>query len=350
MKIRQSNMELLRIVAILMMTLHHTILERYRGSIVDGDMFVDGWQIATIINSLVYIGVNLFVLISGYFGIKFKWKGVLNLFIFCAFYMFLNLLLSTYVFHEETLTIGTIFAKSLKALTRTSKWFIPCYLALYFLAPLLNTARENLTKKQYLYGLIILSVYCFWFGFIRQVNIFNHNGYTVGQFIWLYFIGGYISRFEPQNKLKHKRVSLIAIYVLCCLCWAGLTIAKYEGVALSHWHPTTYNNPFILIGAIAFFCLFTTFDFRSKVVNYLAQSALAVYLFGLPIAKFGIVDEDTLRMGGGYLLIMIGWVLLRFVVSVSVDQIRVGLMIPVNWIWNNAENLISKKLSILKHE
>ncbi|MBQ9339280.1 MAG: acyltransferase [Paludibacteraceae bacterium] len=350
MKIRQSNMELLRIIAILMITTHHYLIGTGYWCIVDGENLTQGWQWATIINSFMYIGVNVFVLISGYFGIKFKWKGVLNLFIFCAFYMFLNLLLSTYVFHEETLTIGTIFAKSLKALTRTSKWFIPCYLVLYFLAPLLNTARENLTKNQYLYGLIILSVYCFWFGFIRQVNIFNHNGYTVGQFIWLYFIGGYISRFEPQNKLKHKRVSLIAIYVLCCLCWAGLTIAKYEGVALSHWHPTTYNNPFILIGAIAFFCLFTTFDFHSKVINYFAQSALAVYLFGLPIAKFGIVGEDALQIGVGYLLIMIGWVLLRFAVSVSVDQIRVGLMIPVNWIWNNAENLISKKLSILRHE
>ena len=136
MPVRQSNMELLRIIAILMITMHHTILGKYRGSIVDGDVFVNGWQIATVVNGFVYIGVNLFVLISGYFGIKFKWKGLFNLFIFCAFYMFLNLMISTYVFHEESLTFGTILIKSLKAMTKTSKWFILVYVVLYFISPI----------------------------------------------------------------------------------------------------------------------------------------------------------------------------------------------------------------------
>lgn len=159
MPVRQSNMELLRIIAILMITMHHTILAKYMGSIVDGEGFVDGWQIATIVNSFVYVGVNIFVLISGFFGIKFKWKGMMNLFIFCVFYMFINLIISTYVFHNESFSFGTILYKSLKALTKTSKWFVLCYVALYFISPILNAARDHMDRKQYRTALFLLSIY-----------------------------------------------------------------------------------------------------------------------------------------------------------------------------------------------
>lgn len=332
-KSRESNIELLRIIAMMMITMHHYLLMRYLGGIVGGNEFVDGWQWAVLLNGFVYIGVNVFVLISGYFGIKFKWKGVLNILVYCCFYMAVNLLWATYVSHTETYDIGVIVAKTLKATTRTTKWFIPCYLALYFLSPLLNSARENLSKRQYLFGLIVLSIYCLWFGFIRQVHVFNHNGYTVGQFIWLYFIGGYIRRFQPQNKLPHKRTVLLGTYLLSCLIWAGLTIAQYSGVNILIWHPTTYNNPFTLLGAIAFFCLFTTFEFQSKWVNYIAQSMLAVYLCGLPFFKIGDLVEQTIGVWH-YIGLGFVWVLCRLLVGVSVDQIRLALMVPINKLWD----------------
>lgn len=271
MKLRQSNMELLRIVAILMITMHHTILEKYRGSIVEGNCFFDGWQIATFVNGFVYIGVNLFVLISGYFGIKFKWKGVLNLFVFCAFYMFLNLMMSTYLFHDDSFTLGTIIWKSLKALTKTSKWFILCYVALYFLAPFLNAAIEKMDKKQYRNALVILSVYCLYFGFIRGVTWFNETGYSVGQFIWLYLIAGYIRKFNLAEKAKQHKSLLWYIYIGCSFIWATLTIANYSGINIPLWLPTTYNNPFTWAASIAFFCIFTTFDFQCRWINYIVN-------------------------------------------------------------------------------
>ena len=217
---RESNMELLRIVAILMITLHHFLIDKYRGGIVYGDEFLEGWQWAVMLNGFVYIGVNVFVLISGYFGIKFKWKGVMNLFIFCAFYMALNLLQQDFIGYEQYTSTEILF-KSLKALKNTSKWFIPCYLALYFISPFLNTARDSLSKHQYICALIVLSVYCLWFGYIRQSNVFNHNGYTVGQFIWLYFIGGYIRRFNAIQSVRKYRMVCVSIWLILSLLWGG---------------------------------------------------------------------------------------------------------------------------------
>ncbi len=336
MKSRQSNMELLRIIAILMITMHHTIIEKYKGSIVYGNVFDDGWQIATVANSFVYIGVNLFVLISGYWGIKFKWKGVLNLFIFCAFYMFINCLMDTYVFHRESFSFGTIILKSLTSMTQTSKWFILAYTALYFLSPVLNSAMEQMSKTNYRRAIIILSVYCLYFGFIRNVDIFNNTGYSVGHFIWLYLIAGYIRKYITANKIKQHKNKLYCVFIGSSLIWAFLTIVNYTWIHIPTWRPTTYNNPFIMSASISFFCLFTTLDFHNKYINIIAKSSLAVYLFNLPVFK--CLPEEFLGQlfGITYIGVAVVWTVVRFCVSVTLDQIRKLCIIPVDRIWNQA--------------
>lgn len=335
MKVRQSNMELLRIIAILMITMHHTIIDKYRGSIVDGNVLLDGWQINTILNSFVYIGVNLFVLISGYFGIKFKWKGVLNLFIMCVFYMFINLLVSTYILHADSFSFRTIIYRSLNAFTQTSKWFVLAYTVLYFISPFLNAAIEYMSKEQYKRALILLSIYCLYFGFIRRVNLFNDTGYSVGQFIWLYFIAGYIRKFNIADKAKKHKFLLCSIYLGCCIMWAVLTIINNNGFHIPLWRQTTYNNPFTWSASIAFFCIFTTYSFHSKWVNYIAKSALAVYLFSFPISYYTPIDFFNQLWGVPYIGIALVWTLIRFCVAVSIDQIRMLCMIPVDYIWNH---------------
>ena len=69
---RDSNIELLRLVCMLFILLHHFI--------VHGSEFVTAPSVwLTIMNSFLVIAVDCFVLISGYFGIKAKWKGFIHL-------------------------------------------------------------------------------------------------------------------------------------------------------------------------------------------------------------------------------------------------------------------------------
>ena len=101
-------MELLRIIAILMISVHHYLLDVRYHCILDGNLLQEGWQWAFVVNGFVFIGVNLFVLISGYYGIKFKWRGLINLFLFCAFYMFISLVTKTYIMGIGDLSIKGI--------------------------------------------------------------------------------------------------------------------------------------------------------------------------------------------------------------------------------------------------
>lgn len=78
MQIRQSNIELLRLVCILMITVHHLICLGITLNVHAGD--ANYMKAFWAITGFLYIGVNVFILISGYFGIKFKWRKVLDLY------------------------------------------------------------------------------------------------------------------------------------------------------------------------------------------------------------------------------------------------------------------------------
>jgi surface polysaccharide O-acyltransferase-like enzyme len=328
-----------------MITIHHTLLDgRLNGIIVNGENLISGWQWVVLLNGFVFVGVNVFILISGFYGIKFKWKGVLNLFVCCAFYMFLNFLIQKYMLGEEEITGGLILRKSLTSMTHTPKWFIPCYVVLYFLSPLLNAAIESMTKRHYLYGLGVLSAYCLWFGYVRHACAFNNNGYAVGQFIWLYFIGGYIKRFVTMETLKRFRGLNVSLWLVSSVLWGGATILLYQGIYVPLWRPITYNNPFTLIGSVAFFCIFPTYHFYSKTINYLAKCVLAVYLLNLPVRYFPSVEIFVLDWGMGlYLVFCIIWSFARLGAATLIDHLRLGIMLPINYSWSKMEKVIAKR-------
>ena len=80
---RNSNLELLRIVAMLMVTMLHF----NACANVDLMSFPDGmlcqYKWAFMIESFCIVAVNCFVLMSGYFGIKLKGRSVLKLYLQC---------------------------------------------------------------------------------------------------------------------------------------------------------------------------------------------------------------------------------------------------------------------------
>ena len=77
--VRKSNMELLRIIAMFIILFYHAIARgviQYRlDTPILGSLYV-----------LLLIGVILFLLISGYFGIKPSLKGFLKLYLLLVFY------------------------------------------------------------------------------------------------------------------------------------------------------------------------------------------------------------------------------------------------------------------------
>lgn len=216
MKERDSNMELLRIIAMWMITIHHFLVNAgmtYSG-IAGRAPLAPGYEWATMLNGFVYIGVNCFILISGYYGIKFKWKGLFKLWLFCAFYELCSPIIS-HLLHGDPISIMQTLHDTIFCFSFSHNWFIMCYVCLYFLSPLLNSARDNMDKRKYLIVLGLLTILTLYFGYWRHVVFWNPDGYSVANFVYVYLIGGYIQKYVRTDKML-RGVGIIRY--ICCLC------------------------------------------------------------------------------------------------------------------------------------
>lgn len=176
---RQSNIELCRILSILLVVLVHsqmTVFGVPRTESID-TLLVYGLE------SLSIIGVNVFVLISGYFSIRLKIKNIANLLYVCFFYMtLLNILrLAT-----DSMELKYLFFIS------QSNWFIPRYIGLMILSPVLNAFCDNAGKKTFQYVVIAITLFsCYWGFLLYGWWPDFHHGYSLIHFCILYLIARY---------------------------------------------------------------------------------------------------------------------------------------------------------------
>lgn len=304
---RQSNFELLRILAMSFIVLGHIVLHA-------ADKQLPG---SVAIESVCIIGVNLFVLISGYFTIQFKFKSFFHLICISIFYSLLSAILAWLIF-KRPISGSDIPDIILQISNNKYYWFIGCYLQLMMISPFLNILLQKLTNLYYL-GLICVMAYlsCIsgWL-FNNQINL---NGYNVFNMLFLYLIGFGIYRFS-LHKFFAKR-TWILIFILC-------SVVIYLMKIYMPGHASRYNNPIVIISAIALFSFFANINFHSNVVNALAKCMLPVYLLqegfvGLELYKYlyniGLKENFT---GGVYSCYLICYTLLLFVGSFMIEYAR----------------------------
>lgn len=335
---RDSNMELLRIISMLMIVIHHFITQ-----VNGGDTVINHSLVGGLINALCYVGVNCFILISGWFGIRVKWKGFLNLFLCCSFFGVIS-----YIFHiiNDGDAIGSSLLKwAFLPLSGSKWWFVNCYLILYLSAPLINLALKQISQKEYLLILGLFTLNNVYFGNIMQAEFFNQNGYSAAQMVYVYLIGGYLRRYVSKTQIRDRRWMLLTIYFVCSALWLVLKYLRLEH-GIDPYFGTGYNNLFNLAGAICFFLYFSSFHFNSRIVNYIACSSFSVYLLqesiyfgrGWLYPKVGLIYE-SLGLGSQIvfmLLLSVSFYILVF----FIDQ-------PRKWIYSLLVRIIEPTKTII---
>lgn len=182
---RQSNIELLRLISMLLILMVHIDgaslgLPQPMGDIASMTAR-DWWRL--VVESISIIGVNCFVLISGYFGIRALWKGFARLTLYCLFYSVAIYCIVAIGINRNWTWQG--LGESLMVYSHTDLWFVPAYLGLYILAPFLNKSIESMTFKQYSISLgafMLFNLYAGWF----WGGKFNPTGYTIIHLVMIY--------------------------------------------------------------------------------------------------------------------------------------------------------------------
>ena len=135
---RQSNMELLRIVAMLMVMVLHT---GYASFGYPRTVWLQAeplrWLGLTMTEVYTVACVNIFVLITGWFGTTFRTKGAVRL---AVQPVYVTLVLALYVW-----LAGLPLPTGVMGYVRPiwNYWFVCSYLVLYLLTPMLNAFVEK---------------------------------------------------------------------------------------------------------------------------------------------------------------------------------------------------------------
>lgn len=173
-KERNSAFELLRIIAMTFIVIWHISIHAQKGELTSHNYIL----------AFTITGVNLFILISGYFGIKLNWKSMFTLIGTVTFYNLASIVCKWQI-TGTTPMLGEI-AGCFSPFCNTHWWFINCYFALMLLSPIINVALDKSTTKQYKYILGVLLFMSCISGFCFK-NLINVDGYNVFQFITIMF-------------------------------------------------------------------------------------------------------------------------------------------------------------------
>lgn len=268
---RQSNIELLRIIAMSFILILHFLSHVYE--ILHMNPYV--YQALVITN---LCGVNLFVMISGYFGIKGSLQSFIKLFGLIIFISAITLLIGSTVFNMH-LSVARIVKTFIMPFS-VQYWFLACYLGLYILAPVLNKGLSVLTLQELRRLVIVLtfvSVFSCWYG----QNRIGINGYSLFHFIYLYVLGFFIRTGIKKETKSHKWLLLAIVSISMNVTLTFIFDYYYGTFDNRYWNENalSYNNPFVILASASIFIWFSKLNMRnSATVNALASGALGCYL------------------------------------------------------------------------
>lgn len=316
--VRQSNAELLRIICILAILLNHFCIHALYPEIDPLEIPGKGWDSHLILScyAFIYLGVNCFILISGWFGIKLSWRGFANLYLTCAIY---NLLSAAYpLFSLDTLMQVVL------PFSHGNLWFMKAYIKLFLLAPFLNAAIGYMDKRYYAFLLVILAAASLHYDELWM------NGYSLPQFIYLYLIGGFLRKVVTEDKLQMYRWHSFGAYIALGLIWGACTMMVAYGHRFPFWSVWGYNNPVLLLTSVAFFLFMMSWKFQNAVINRLAMSTLGVYMLNEAVVRYDFLTPYAHMFGAwAQLALWIGVTVVFYLFAVGVDQVRIWLLRPI---------------------
>lgn len=329
-KTRNANMDLLRIFSMFLIILLHSIdhsgvLERAELS----STAINLWVRFTYM--LTQVCVNLYVLISGYFLVKskFRLQKLVALWLEVAFYSFvikLVFMLTGY----NAFSIPSLVSCLVPIFTGRY-WFITIYFGLYLIFPFLNTAINAMNKRQHTLLNIILFIL---FSVMVSVHpsfkgMNSGGGWGLAWFVVLYFAASWFRLYFNSK----KQLLPISIWLLTSLVVAVGFIFLGDRLSIAK---TLFGNMYrydSILAYISSLCLLAAFinikikcGWLNRAIIFIAPSILGVYLIHAH-ASFSPWSWEFLDMPQYmeflmFPIIQIGVVIAIFVFCVLIDIVR----------------------------
>lgn len=271
---RKSNFELLRIISMFMIIMVHTL--GHGGAIEKTFLNNYNFFIVNFLESFSIIGVNCYIIISGYFNImsEFKVSKIFKIYLQTIFYS----IVISIIFMGVGLT--KINLKNLLftffPIMMQTWWFVSIFLVLYIFSYYINKLLKNLSFDEYTKLVIIMSfIFVVWPSIPKFAPIDNQSGYSLYNFIFLYIIGAYIKLFFEDKHIN--KLILINSFIILGMTLSIINIAMSFSYGY-YFAKNSYNFIIVVIMSVMFFLIFKQINIKNKFVNKVASLTFGIYL------------------------------------------------------------------------
>lgn len=325
-KNRQSNFELLRIIAMLMVVTVHYV--GHGGALKQTEVFSNNFYVANVLQSLTTFSVPLFTCIGAYFMCErnFNIQKILLLWIQVFFYsagIYLFLFAMGYI--DFSLFS---FIKSLLPIIMNQYGFVTAYMIMMILSPFLNKIIVSLNQSEHKKLVITLFIIFVFFGAGFPMGVVT-NSY-VSLLLVIYLSAAYIKKYVPID-VSHKKY--LWIYLLSAIGIFTLRMALYNiGVGYSADVFLAYNSTLVIIGTFALFIYFRTINIQSKLINKIATLTFGVYLihdnnYIRELLYSNVLNTESFFNSDNFLVIALFSILSIFIVCALIEFCR-------SWLFN----------------
>ena len=355
---RNSNLELFRIVCMLMIVAHHYVV--CSGLTSEGGPLSSSVGVFSL-NTLFLrlfgmwgkVGINCFLMITGYFMCQSK----------ITIRKWLKLLLEVYFYNvviylcflatgHETVTINSLI-NVLLPIVKINRSFVDCFLVFYLTIPFWNILIHNMTKKQHQL-LLVLLLTCY--SVLGSIPIFEIEFNYITWFGVIYLMASYI-RLYPSRIFERNELWGWATLSLIILSMASVAYIHWKTFA-GHYFVSDSNKILAVLVAVSSFLWFKNLNVpQNKIINTIGASTFGVLLIHSNSAAmrnwlwgevFNVVGHFSTPLVQ-FMVFSLVVILIVFFACIILDRLRISIFEEPFFRWYD-NHLDNKLNSIIKTE
>lgn len=268
--------------------------------------------------------VDCFLLISGYFGIKWKFKSLFNL-VFQLYFYSIGIYLVVVVCGIVDWNIKDFIMRFACLFTNSWKFAIT-YVLLWFCSPPFNTLSEKLDASDlFLYIIVFFLV-------INFICVPQHAFFT---YALVYLIGRLLRKMNVENsRFPAGKAYLITTFFIFIFTYFVVfrTLHITSAVKVTTWPigilAFDYAAPLVILQAVFLFMFFARLSFQSKFINWCAASCFAIFLIHMHPTIKNIGYYNFTRSFYDFpvfkhIIFLVGLIIAVFFGSILIDKLRI---------------------------
>ncbi len=277
-KLRDSNIELFRIVTMLLIVAHHYVVNSGLTTVIGEQPFAVRSLFYLIFGAWGKTGINCFVLITGYYMCK-SCLTVRRYVKLLAEVWFYRVILFAVFFLCGKVQISFSSILILLPFSSISDGFTSCFLAFYLFIPFLNPFINSLRQKHHL---LLIGLFLLIYTVLAVIPSVPVRINYVSWFIVIYFIGSYLRLYECRFVFYRSGVKLLIVSLLSVASIIGFAFLDSRtdySLGEVYYFVADVNKPLALATAVFAFAFFHNLQigFRSW-INTIASATFGVLL------------------------------------------------------------------------